>query len=89
MSNDHFFTFPEISWYMAKQVLLANDFQELKKDDGQYLYFTRDKKIVMVPKENKIYGLTVGDIVAQSGIPKDQFLGSLINIKLSSAKEEK
>jgi len=80
--TSYFANLPEASWLLVKRVLISHDFSEIHKEDSQYIYFEKGETKVQVPKENKIFSLSLGDIISQSQIPIEIFLATLATAKL-------
>lgn len=80
--TSYFANLPEASWVLVKRVLSSHDFSEIHRDDSQYIYFQKGEINVQVPKENKIFSLSLGDIISQSGIPIEIFLATMATAKM-------
>ena len=67
----------EASWKQVKNALIRHDFSEVKKDSDNEIFFTRASRIVRVPKENKLYIISLLDIIQQSGVNREDFFATL------------
>ena len=73
-----------VSWKIVKDVLISYGFEEIKKEGRLiYLYFKKHEIIVQVPKERKIFFLTLKHIIEQSQIPEGLFLTRIEEVKRS------
>lgn len=57
---------PTTDYTVLKEVLVKNDF--IQHYDDEVIYFVKGDRKVILPKENRIFGLTIHDIIHQSGI---------------------
>ncbi|MCE2614517.1 MAG: hypothetical protein LVO36_01290 [Nitrosopumilus sp. (ex Thoosa mismalolli)] len=75
--TDSYYDDSEASWKQVKDALLRHGFEEVKKDSDDVIFFTRGPRIVRVPKENRLYIISLLDIVQQSGIHREDFFATL------------
>ncbi len=66
------YRYPETNFGVLSTLLGEFGFKQ-RFDDEENLYFIKNDKRVTVPKETRIFGITIYDIVNQSGISDDDF----------------
>jgi hypothetical protein len=78
---------------MMKGVLESFGFKQRQVNDPDKLHFEKkltngEMKRVSIPNENRIFALTVSEIIQQSGIEEPMFMGALKVLRSKAPKDD-